>query len=467
MKKVVFTFGRMNPPTIGHQKLVDKVNDVARSNGADARVYLSHTQNNKKDPLDYKDKIRFARKAFGKSVIQSTSKTVFDVAKELQKSGYTDIIMVVGSDRVQEFKKILNKYNGKDFEFDSIDVVSAGERDPDATGVEGMSASKLRKLATEGDFETFKSGLPKKIQGDAKQLYDKIRNTIKEEVELDERAPLTIAQRQKKARQMKRLAPKLARFRKMKAKRKADKDVLLKRAQKAARNVIRKKVAGDRGKNYSALSASEKITIDKLVAKKSAIIQRLAKKLLPQVRKSEMERLKQARSSKNEDFDINEAFDMVFEKKDKESSKKTPQDSDVKDMPGTQPKKYYKGLSDKEKESRAKQFAKGADKPDDSPSSYKPAPGDDDAKTKPSKHTLKYKKMFGDKEESAVDAAKDRIEREKQADKRKHDAMMDRARTRDTQSKNTQTEEYEHSEDASASLKKKSEKSGLPVGILR
>jgi hypothetical protein len=460
MKKVVFTFGRMNPPTIGHQKLVDKVNDVARSNGADARVYLSHTQNNKKDPLDYKDKIRFARKAFGKSVIQSPSKTVFDVAKELQKSGYTDIIMVVGSDRVQEFKKILNKYNGKDFEFDSIDVVSAGERDPDATGVEGMSASKLRKLATEGDFETFKSGLPKKIQGDAKQLYDKIRNTIKEEIE-EQRKPLSIQQRREIGRRMKRLAPKLARMRKVKSKRKADTNTLKKRAMKHARNIIRKKVAGERGANYANLSGTEKMTVDKLVARKSALISKLSKRLLPKIRKAEGERLQKSRKPKTEEFDINESFDVIMEKPE------VPQDPDVKDKPGTQPKKYYKGLSDKEKESRAKQFARQSKKSDDDPDAYKEPASNKDAETKPSKHTKKYHQMFGDKEESAVDAAKDRIEREKQADKRKHDAMMDRARTRDTQSKNTQTEEYELSEDASASLKKKSEKSGIPVGILR
>jgi len=261
----------------------------------------------------------------------------------------------------------------------------------------------------------------------------------------EQRQPLTIAQRQKKARQMKRLAPRLARFRKIKAKRKADKDTLMKRAQKAARNVVRKKVAGDRGANYSALSPSEKVTIDKLVAKKSAIIQRMAKKLLPKIRKAEMERLKQARSSKNEEFDINEAFDMVFEKKDddKEAPKKTKQDPDVKDLPGTQPKKYYKGLSDKEKEARAKQFAKGGDKPDDSPSSYKPAPGDADAKTKPSKHTKKYKQMFG---EGAVEDTRERHKREKEALKQQHDSEMDAARLQDAREKNQQTESFEINE---------------------
>ena len=467
MKKIVFTFGRMNPPTIGHQKLVDKVNTVAKTNSAEARVYLSHTQNNKKDPLSYKDKIRFAKKAFGNSIIQSESKTVFDVAKELQKAGYTDVIMVVGSDRVKEFQTLLNKYNGKDFTFDSVKVVSAGERDPDAQGVEGMSASKLRALAKDGDFDTFKSGLPKKLQGsDAKIIYDIINSVIKESVE-ENRQPLTIQQRKEIGRRMKRLAPKLARMRKLKAKRKADSDTIKKRALKQARNVIRTKVAGDRGASYNELSSAEKVSVDKMITKKSAIIQKLAKKLIPKVRKQEAERLAQVRSGpKEEQFDplIEELF-LIMEKDEKEAPKKTDQDSDVKDLPGTQPKKYYKGLSDKEKESRAKQFAKGADKPDGSPSSYKPAPGDADAKTKPSKHTLKYKKMFG--EQDAVKAAQDKIKREKESDKRKHDAMLDRARTKDTQTKNTQSEEYELSEDATNALKKKSEKSGIPVGVLR
>ena len=471
MKKIVFTFGRMNPPTIGHAKLVDKVQSVAKSEKADARVYLSHTSvqddpKNKKDPLNYKQKIKYAKKAFGSIVKQSNSKTVFQIMSEMEKDGYTDVIMVVGSDRVPEFKKLLDKYNGKDYDFDSISVVSAGERDPDATGIEGMSASKLRALAVDGDFDTFKKGLPKGLNDrDAKEIFDTINKFIKESIE-EQRAPLTIAQRQAKARQMKRLAPRLARFRKMKAKRMADREQILKRAQKAARNVIRKKVAGDRGSDYSALSASEKITIDKLVAKKSAVIQKLAKKLLPKVRKAEMERLKQARTAKNEDFDIlaEEVFALI-EKEEKEAPKKTPQDRDVKDVEGTQPKKYYKGLSKQDKEARAKQFAKGADKPDDSPSSYKPAPGDAEAETKPSKHTLKYKKMFGEK--SDLEKAQDAIKQEKQLDKEKHDRMRDQARLRDTIKKNTQTEEYELSEDASASLKKKSEKSGIPVGILR
>ena len=455
MKKIVFTFGRMNPPTVGHQKLVDKVNAVAKSNGADARVYLSHTQNNKKDPLDYTAKYNLAKKAFGPTVFKSNSKTVIQILQELEKDGYTDIVMVAGSDRVSEFKALLTKYNGKDYNFDSIDVVSAGERDPDAEGVEGMSASKLRALAKQGDFETFKTGLPKRLgASDAKKIYDTIRSVITEEVLEEDRKPLTVQQRFRRARLMKRLAPKLARMRRIKAKRVADAKTIQKRALKVARRIIRKRVAGERGEQYTELSPTEKITIDKLVAKKSAMIQKMAKRLLPKVRKSEIERAKRARAPKEESFDINALFEA-----------RVAQDPTIKDREGTQPKKYFSGLSPSTKEKRDAAFQKGKKASDDSPSSYKPAPGDAEAETKPSKHTKKYKQMFG--EQDAVVRAKDQIKREKEADKEKHDRLLDRARIQDTQTKNRQTEEYELSEDATVALQKKADKSGVSLGILR
>ena len=463
MKKIVFTFGRMNPPTIGHQKLVDKVNAVAKSNGADARVYLSHTQNNKKDPLDYTAKYNLAKKAFGPTVFKSNSKTVIQILQELEKGGYTDIVMVAGSDRVPEFKALLTKYNGKDYNFDSIDVVSAGERDPDAEGVEGMSASKLRALAKQGDFETFKTGLPKRLgASDAKKIYDTIRSVIAEEVLEEDRKPLTIQQRFQRARLLKRLAPKLARMRKIKAKRVADAKTIQKRSLKVARNIIRKKVAGERGAQYKELSPSEKITIDKLVAKKSVMIQKMARRLLPKVRKAEIERAKQARAPKEESFDINTLFEA-----------RVAQDPTIKDREGTQPKKYFSGLSPSTKEKRDAAFQKGKTASDDSPSSYKPAPGDADAETKPSKYTKKYNQMFGEQDavarakDQAVARAKDQIKREKEADKEKHDRLLDRARIQDTQTKNRQTEEYELSEDATAALQKKADKSGVSLGILR
>lgn len=453
MAKVVITFGRMNPPTIGHQKLVDKVEAVAKKEKAPAKVYLSHTQNNKKDPLNYAEKIRFARKAFGKSVTQSKSKTIFQIMDELDKQ-YDEVVMVVGSDRVTEFNGLLQKYNGKNYNFDSIKVVSAGARDPDATGVEGMSASKLRAVAVEGDFETFKTGLPKKLNDrDAKDIYDTIRSVLKEDMDED-RKPLSISQRKAIGRRMKRLAPKMQRLKKMKAKKMAGADVIKKRANKAAIAVIRKKVAGDRGKNYANLSPSDKIQVDKLVQKKSALIPKLAKKLLPKIRKAEIARLKRVRGGDvKEELD----FDQLFEAK-------VAQDKDIKDREGTQPKKYHSGLSKSTKAKRDAQFKKGAEKDSDDPSAYPDKhAGDAGAKTRTSKHTKKYHDMFG---EGEVDSAKEKIEREKASDKKKHDRMMDRARTADTKAKN-QEESFEVTEAADTALKKKSEKSGISLGILK
>jgi len=303
MKKIVITFGRMNPPTVGHQKLVDKVVAVGKAEKAEARVYLSHTQNKKKDPLDYATKIRYAQKAFGPIVTNSPHKTIFQILEDLNfNGGYTDVVVVVGSDRVNEFRQLLNKYNGKNYNYDSIKIVSAGERDPDADDVSGMSASKLRGLAVDGKFAEFKKGLPPKLQSIAKPIYDKLRSIMEEE-QLDEYAVLNLQQRLKRGRMMKRIAKKVARKRAILAKRMADQARLTKRSRKKALQFIRKRVAGERGKNYKELSAAEKMTIDKLVAKKSAVIDKLAKRLMPKVRKAEVERLSRARSIKKEEFE--------------------------------------------------------------------------------------------------------------------------------------------------------------------
>ena len=501
MKKIVFTFGRMNPPTIGHAKLVDKVQSVAKSEKADARVYLSHTQNSKKDPLSYKEKIRLAKKAFGAVMQESNSKTLIQILKELESDGYTDIVAVFGGDRIGEMETLIKKYNGKDYNFDSIKVVSAGERDADSTDpsikkkkkhvtkVSEMSASAMRELAKENqidDYEEdgkkyigFRKGLPKKLQGDAERIAKAVVSNLSEETDLEEaeRAPLSLAQRQARGRQMKRLAPKLARMRKLKAKRMADPDAIKKRAQKAAKNIIRKKIAGERGADYSSLSASEKITIDKMVAKKSAVIQKLAKKLIPKVKKAEQERLKQARSGST-----NENFDAQFEEMYELIERNVAQDPDIKDKEGTQPKKYFKDLAPSTKDKRDAAFKKGKKASDDDEKAYKPAPGDAEAETKPSKYTKKYHQMFGDKNEATeTDQAKSAIEREKERDAERHKAMLDRAKDEDQRDKEveakrkeaekkaaqTQKEEFELTEDAKAALQKKADKSGISYSILK
>jgi DNA-binding phage protein len=433
MKKIVFTFGRMNPPTVGHQKLVDKVKSVAKAQKADARVYLSHSQNNKKDPLDYDTKINLAKKAFGSTVTKSRARTIIDVMKELTAQKYTDVVLVVGSDRIKEFKTLLDKYNGKDYNFESIKYQSAGQRDPDAEGVSGMSASKMRAAAKEGDLKAFKSGLPKPLQSSAQKIYDMLRDIMETE-ELDE-AVMTLQQRMKRARTMKRIAKKLAMKRKIRKKRFADASRLLQRARKAAKNILRKKLAGSRGENYKQLSFSGKMSVDKLVDKRSGVIDKLAKRLLPKVRKAEMARVKAARSGpKNEEYDWLENEDLVFELYESDAEEfmtelldEARQDSDIKDREGTQPAKYHSGLKKSTKTARDRAFKRGAEKDPSDPSAYpKSHPGDSTAKTKMSKHTKKYHQMFGEK-----------------------------------------VEEEDLTENAKAALMKKADKSGISYGILK
>ena len=149
----VFTFGRFNPPTIGHEKLIDALGrEQGKNPGAPMYVYPSHSQNPKKDPLPHGRKVAYMKKMFPKykkNIVVSRSRNVFDIAVELHNKGHKAIVMVVGSDRVDEFSNLLDKYNGVEgrhgfYGFDDIKVVSAGERDPDADGVKGMSASKMR-----------------------------------------------------------------------------------------------------------------------------------------------------------------------------------------------------------------------------------------------------------------------------------------------------------------------------------
>jgi hypothetical protein len=171
-KIAVFAFGRMNPPTIGHKKLVDKMAGYP----GDHFLFLSHTQKPKTDPLSFAEKVFFAQKSFGSDIIVGNKdvKTIIQAMQHLQSQGYNEVVYIAGSDRVESFTKLLNTYNGKDYEFDSIDVVSAGERDPDAEGAEGMSASKLKAAAVEDDFETFKQG----VAGDerlAQTMFNKVR----------------------------------------------------------------------------------------------------------------------------------------------------------------------------------------------------------------------------------------------------------------------------------------------------
>jgi len=179
---LTIAFGRFNPPTVGHEKLLDKVANVAGK--GEYKIYPSRSEDPKKNPLDPDTKISYMRQMYpkhGERIMNDAgSKTIFDVLKQAHADGYSSVNIVVGSDRQAEFEKLATKYNGDLYDFADINVVSAGERDPDAEGVEGMSASKLRKAAAEGDFAAFRSGVPKALDDKAaRKLYMTLRKTMK------------------------------------------------------------------------------------------------------------------------------------------------------------------------------------------------------------------------------------------------------------------------------------------------
>ena len=375
-KTVYFTFGRMNPPTTGHEKLM---NELAKKSGKHSyRVYLSQSKDNKKNPLDFKYKVKTVRKFFPKHarqvMLDRNVKNVFDAVTEIYNDGYKNVSMVVGSDRVNEFKTLLNKYNGKKgrhglYNFSKINVISAGDRDPDADDVSGMSASKMRKLASDGDFTQFSQGLPRSVSNnEAKKVYNEVRRGMG-------------------LKEQKHFQNKLI-----------FEPVSEKREDYVKGHLF------DIGDSVTFVGSDELASVTSLGSNYVIVEQngRTYRKWIDDV-------------------------ELVEKKKSKEGNQKVRQDPDVKKAPGTQPAPYYGGLSKSTKKKRLAHFKKYSKYDDDNPAAYKPAPGDARAKTKPSKHTLKYRRMYG---EDAVELAKKKIEREKMVDKMKHARMLDRAKVR-------------------------------------
>ena len=175
-------FGRFNPPTVGHEKLLKAARKAAT--GGDLKIYPSRTQDPKKNPLDPDMKISFMKKMFpdfAENIINDDEmRSIFNVLIAAAEAGYANVDIVVGSDRQAEFENLAQKYNGDLYEFDLIRVVSAGVRDADTEGVEGMSASKMRKAVIDNDFESFRRGTPKTLDdGDTQALFDSVRSGMK------------------------------------------------------------------------------------------------------------------------------------------------------------------------------------------------------------------------------------------------------------------------------------------------
>jgi len=439
----VFTFGRFNPPTTGHEKLIDALAREQKKNpGAPMYVFPSHSNDPKKNPLPHALKVAYMKKMFrkyAKNITVSSARNVFEVATFLHNKGHRAVVMVVGSDRVAEFDRLLNEYNGVKgrhgyYGFDNIEVVSAGERDPDAEGVEGMSASKMRAAAVEGDYESFKQGLPSGFK-DGERLFRDVRKNmgLREE----------------------RMMGELDFYEEIRD------DYLTGKIWNVGDIVEANGLSGEivrKGTNYISFMTEDgkvhkawlsdvkldemawfkraKAKIDQMSHPKG--YEKMVKQFADRMTKPESKRITPASvaASVAREYDIsarsliqyiNKLVDKgvlpkelkaEYETEDNQSFKnlvvameklrRVKQDPDVKDSPGTEPAKYFaKGAGGKElakstKQARARHFDKKAKMSDDDPRAYEPAPGDKKLKTKPSKHTKKFKQMFGEQPEHEV-----------------------------------------------------------------
>jgi len=393
-KIAYFTFGRMNPPTIGHEKLLDKLSATAGKN--QYFVFLSQTQDKKKNPLDYNSKVKHVRKMFPRHarriMINKKVRTPFEAASYIYEQGYKTLYMVVGSDRVREFETLLNKYNGEKgrhgfYNFKTIKVVSAGERDPDSEGVEGMSASKLRGFAADNQFAQFSQGLGSMGTKDAKKLFVDVRSGlgIKEETVFSRHIELEpVSETREK-------------FVKGELFELGD-QVIVKESDEVG-------TITHLGANYLIVQLSE----DKVVRKWLDAVEKIEEACWSGYRQQGMKKKgdKQVPNCVPETNSVPSSAEFIPSptggkrsatlKVEKDDNTKVDQDSDIKDREGSQPKKYHKGLSKATKQRRDAQFKRQSKMSDRDPKAYKPAAGDKTAKTKPSKYTKSFKKMFDDK----------------------------------------------------------------------
>lgn len=365
----VITFGRMNPPTVGHEKLVNKLISVAIDEKGTPLVYLSKTQDAKKNPLTYDQKIQYGQALFGKKyVVKSNARTIIEVAKELQKS-FSKLVVVVGSDRVNEFNTLLQKYNGKDYTFNDINVLSAGDRDPDADDVSGMSASKMRGYAADNDYANFKKGVPTRNEKLIQSLYSDVRKGLGITEAINFKVDEFLAERVVNGK-VDPLSP-MGRSKLTGAE-----------VAKYYRDNPKAKAAANRDNNVKlGIELALDLSGNQNYAMKE--IDKLKRNLSkhPEVQKA----LRFANEEVNRQVYRAASIQERLQKEEEKESEKQKQ------QPG-----YYKGLGNSTKDKRQAQFAKQAKMDDDNPNAYKPAPGDATAETKPSKHSNKFKKMFGE-----------------------------------------------------------------------
>ncbi len=369
---VAFTFGRFNPPTIGHEKLINK---VAQQPTDKYFIYLSRSQDKNKNPLTPRDKLDVMKKMFPKharNIVINPTNMVLDLATDLYNKGFTKVTMVAGSDRVREFEGILKRYNDKRnrhgyYNFDKIEVVSAGERDPDAEGATGMSASKMRTAAEKGDITSFKLGLPSSYKNKADDLMKKVRKGMA-------LAASYGALGHHAGYGYKPIAN-LNEYEQNQIRDLYVREMIFNINDKV--DYIKEDIQGTvkrRGTNYVVIEDNN-----------NNLHKAWIWDCLPIAADREVE---------VREYDTNVDYGFTAVDRIEEDLDAQPQDRDVKKKDGTQPKKYYKNLSKDTKSKRADFFKKNKDN--------KEAPGDKDAKTKPSIHTKKFKQMYG---ENSMDEA--------------------------------------------------------------
>ena len=363
-KSIAFAFGRFNPPTIGHEKLINKVKSLPTN---DYKIFLSRSNDPKKNPLSPRDKLDIMKNMFpshARNIEINQTNMVLDIATMLYKKGYTDVTMVAGSDRVREFETILKKYNGVSsrhgmYDFDNIKVVSAGERDPDAEGATGMSASKMRAAAAKGDLNNFKKGLPRGV--DADSIMKQVRKGM------------NLAANYMYLKNLKPVAS-LEEFEQQQIRDLYIREQIFNIGDKV--DYVKEDFEGTvvrKGTNYIVIEDN-----------KNNLHKAWIWDCIPIAttdREAEM---------REHNLNVDYGFEAVSEIE--EDLDAQPQDRDVKKKKGTQPKKYYKQLSKDVKNKRADYFKNK----DTTKNDNKQAPGDKGAKTKPSIHTKKYKQMYGE-----------------------------------------------------------------------
>lgn len=277
-KTVVFSWARMNPPTQGHDRLIETMLDIEADRHA---VYLSHSENNKRNPLSYSDKLEYAQIAFGDVIVESEARNIVTALHELRES-YENLILVVGEDRVEEFTEMFEKYNDRDFQFESWEIVSAGPR-VGTTGVSGISATSLREACVADDFDRVLECLPDGLLPYAEEIQAKVNAVFN----IDE--SISVVQRMKRGQQMKRHKEVLKVARKRALARRATKKTIDKRSKKEAIATMKQKLAG--GQKLDDLSAADKSRLEDILSKRKEGVKRLAAKLVNKVRDRESKRL--------------------------------------------------------------------------------------------------------------------------------------------------------------------------------